>query len=49
MDLRETGLKPLNGFRLKGLLIYSPRRLIGKSGKQEGARFPQQIPDFLIS
>jgi hypothetical protein len=23
MDLRETGLKPLNGFRLKGLTIYS--------------------------
>ena len=46
---RETGLKPLNGFRLKGMLIYSPRRLIGKSGMQEGARFPQQIPDFPLS
>ena len=32
MDARETGLKPPNGFRLKGLLIYSPRRPIGKSG-----------------
>ena len=39
----------LNGFRLKGLLIYSPRGLIGKSGKQEGARFPQQFPDFPLS
>jgi hypothetical protein len=46
---RETGLKPLNGFRLKGLLINYPRRLIGKSGKQEGARFPQQFPDFPLS
>ena len=36
-------------YRLQGLLINSPRRLIGKSGKQEGARFPQQFPDFPLS
>jgi len=24
MDMRETGLKPLDGCRLKGVLIYSP-------------------------
>ena len=49
MDWRETGLKPLDRCRLKGLLIYSPRRLIGKSGKQEDSRFPQQFPDFPLS
>ena len=36
-------------YRLQGLLINSPRRLIGKAGKQEGARFPQKFPDFSLS
>jgi hypothetical protein len=32
--------------RLKGVLIYSPRRLIWNSGRQEGARL---LRNFLIS
>jgi hypothetical protein len=49
------GLKALIDFRLKGLLIYSPRGLIRNSRTQElkkSARmrvFHKQIPDFMSS
>ncbi len=46
---RPGGAKDLARIRLLGLLIYSPRRLIRKSGRQEGACFPQQFPDFPLS
>ena len=52
MDWRETGLKPLNDFRLKGVLIYSPCRLIWKSrkaGRQEGRQGLDLLGNFLIS
>ena len=43
------GLKPLVGFRQQGWLMVSPRRPIWKSGKPEGTRWPQALPDFLLS
>ena len=43
------GLKPLVGFRQQGWLMVSPCRPIWKSGKPEGTRWPQALPDFLLS
>ena len=35
MDLRETGLKPLNDFRLKGVLTYCESLLFFELGTHE--------------
>jgi hypothetical protein len=46
---RETGLKPLNGFRLKGVLIYRPLPILFESGKREIRNLLRKTRPFLLS
>ena len=49
MDERETGLKPLNGFRLKGVLIYRHLSILFESGKREIRKLLRKTRPFLPS
>ena len=46
---RETGLKPLHGFRLKGVLIYRPLSILFESGKREIRKLLRKTRPFLLS